>query len=110
MAISERPADNRSRLVGEETFSSASVGIDHDTANYAVNSIRRWWQIMGRERHLAADTLLITADGRRSNCSCVRLLKRGSCSFWPITGDQVHCLQPATRREQLEQAQAPPIL
>jgi hypothetical protein len=53
-----------------------SVGVDHDTASFAVNSIRRWWQIMGRERYPTAKTLLITADGGGSNGSRVRLWKR----------------------------------
>jgi transposase len=53
-----------------------SVGVDHDTASFAVNSIRRWWQIMGHERYPTAKTLLITADGGGSNGSRVRLWKR----------------------------------
>ena len=53
-----------------------SVGIDHDTASFSVNTIRRWWQTMGRERYPDAKTLLITADGGGSNGSRVRLWKR----------------------------------
>jgi DNA-binding phage protein len=52
-----------------------SVGIDHDTASFAVNSIRRWWRIMGRERYPRAKRLVITADGGGSNGSRVRLWK-----------------------------------
>jgi hypothetical protein len=52
-----------------------SVGIDHDTAAFAVNSIRRWHEVVGRERYGAADRLLITADGGGSNGSRVRLWK-----------------------------------
>lgn len=52
-----------------------SVGIDHDTASFAVNSIRRWLDVMGRERYPAADRLMITADGGGSNGSRVRLFK-----------------------------------
>ena len=52
-----------------------SVGIDHDTASFAVNSIRRWWQTMGQARYPNARTLLITADGGGSNGSRVRLWK-----------------------------------
>jgi len=52
-----------------------SVGIDHDTASFAVNSIRRWWRIMGRERYPRARRLVITADGGGSNGSRVRLWK-----------------------------------
>ncbi len=52
-----------------------SVGIDHDTAAFATNAIRSWWQQMGRERYRAAKNLLITADGGGSNGSRVRLWK-----------------------------------
>ena len=52
-----------------------SVGIDHDTAAFAVNAIRSWWTQMGRERYPNARTLLITADGGGSNGSRVRLWK-----------------------------------
>lgn len=52
-----------------------SVGIDHDTAAFATNAIRSWWQSMGRERYPMAKSLLITADGGGSNGSRVRLWK-----------------------------------
>ena len=52
-----------------------SVGIDHDTAAFAVNSIRRWYEMVGRGRYNKADRLLITADGGGSNGSRVRLWK-----------------------------------
>ena len=52
-----------------------SVGIDHDTAAFAVNAIRRWWTLMGRERYPHATSLTITADGGGSNGSRVRLWK-----------------------------------
>jgi Rhodopirellula transposase DDE domain len=52
-----------------------SVGIDHDTAEFAVESIRRWWQTMGSEAYPAATRLLITADGGGSNGSRLRLWK-----------------------------------
>jgi transposase len=53
-----------------------SVGIDNDTASFAVNSIRRWWKTMGRTRHPHATRLLITADAGGSNGARVRLWKR----------------------------------
>jgi hypothetical protein len=53
-----------------------SVGIDHDTASFAVNAIRRWWQSMGQARYPAARSLLLTADCGGSNGSRVRLWKR----------------------------------
>ena len=52
-----------------------SVGIDHDTAAFAVNTIRRWWQDVGRIRYPDATWLVITADGGGSNGSRVRLWK-----------------------------------
>jgi hypothetical protein len=53
-----------------------SVGIDHDTASFAVNAIRRWWQTMGRARYPEAGSLVITADCGGSNGARVRLWKR----------------------------------
>ena len=52
-----------------------SVGIDNDTAQFAVNSIRRWYYMMGRERYPGMNRLMITADGGGSNGSRVRLFK-----------------------------------
>jgi hypothetical protein len=53
-----------------------NLGIDHDTAAFAVHSIRRWWNEIGRTRYPHATRLLITADGGGSNGSRVRLWKR----------------------------------
>jgi len=52
-----------------------SMGIDHDTASFAVRTIRRWWQKMGRPRYPQARSLLITADAGGSNGARVRLWK-----------------------------------
>lgn len=52
-----------------------SVGIDHDTARFAAEAIRRWWKKMGSKRHQGASQLLITADGGGSNSSRCRLWK-----------------------------------
>jgi hypothetical protein len=52
-----------------------SVGIDNDTAQFAVNSIRRWLNVMGRECYPDMNQLMITADGGGSNGSRVRLFK-----------------------------------
>jgi len=52
-----------------------SVGTDHDTAEFAVETLRRWWEKMGRSRYPAATELLVTADGGGSNGSRVRLWK-----------------------------------
>jgi hypothetical protein len=52
-----------------------NVGLDHDTAAFAVESIRRWWLRAGRARYPQAQRLLITADGGGSNGSRLRLWK-----------------------------------
>jgi hypothetical protein len=52
-----------------------SVGIDHDTARFAAEAIRRWWNKMGVNQHGQARELLITADGGGSNSSRNRLWK-----------------------------------
>jgi hypothetical protein len=44
-----------------------SVGVDHDTAPFAVNAIRTWWQRVGRVRYPRTRRLLVTADGGGSN-------------------------------------------
>ena len=49
------------------------MGTDHDTATFAVESIRRWWYSMGRAPYPGAKRLLITADGGGSKGSRVRL-------------------------------------
>ena len=52
-----------------------NVGIDHDTAAFAVESIRRWWYRLGQTVYPGARRLLISADGGGSNGSRVRLWK-----------------------------------
>ncbi|HMP74629.1 MAG TPA: ISAzo13 family transposase [Kiritimatiellia bacterium] len=52
-----------------------SVGTDHDTAAFAVQTIRRWWQAVGQAAYPEATDLMITADGGGSNGSRVRLWK-----------------------------------
>jgi hypothetical protein len=52
-----------------------SVGDDHDTATFAVNAIRRWWQTMGAHRYPKAKRLLVTADAGGSNGYRNRLWK-----------------------------------
>lgn len=63
-----------------------SVGLDHDTAAFAVESIRRWWQSMGQQAYPKATRLLITADGGGSNGSRVRLWKLELQKFANGTG------------------------
>jgi len=52
-----------------------SVGVDHDTAAFAAQSIRRWWESMGEQAYPEASKLLITADSGGSNGARVRLWK-----------------------------------
>jgi hypothetical protein len=63
-----------------------SVGINHDTAQFAVNAIRRWRDTMGRERYPKSGRLMIAADGGGSNGSRVRLWKVELQKFADETG------------------------
>ena len=63
-----------------------SVGMDHDTAAFAVESIRRWWQSMGRPVYPQASRLLITADAGGSNGPRLRLWKVELQRFADETG------------------------
>ena len=63
-----------------------SVGITGDTAQFAVNAIRCWFEKMGRERYPAASRLLITADCGGSNGARVRLWKRELQTLTDDTG------------------------
>jgi hypothetical protein len=67
-----------------------SVGTDHDTAAFAVETIRRWWLKMGRERYPLARDLLITADGGGSNGYRLRLWKVALQAFANETALTVH--------------------
>jgi hypothetical protein len=63
-----------------------NVGIDADTAAFAVESLRRWWDRLGRARYPEARRLVITADGGGSNGARVRLWKRELQRFANETG------------------------
>jgi hypothetical protein len=52
-----------------------SVGVSHDTAEFAVGAIRRWWEKLGRERYGGAKRVVVTADSGGSNSSRCRLWK-----------------------------------
>jgi Rhodopirellula transposase DDE domain len=77
----------------------ASVGTDHDTAAFAVYSIRRGWESMGHSTYPDAKKLLITADCGGSNGSRVRLWKIDLQKFADEIGIEVHApnLWSATR-------------
>jgi Rhodopirellula transposase DDE domain len=50
-----------------------SVGVDHDTAEFAVATLERWWREMGKKAYPTATKLLVTADGGGSNAPRTRL-------------------------------------
>ena len=60
-----------------------SVGIGHDTAEFAVASIRRWWERLGKKRYPSARRLLITADSGGSNRPAP-VCGGGNFSGWPM--------------------------
>lgn len=63
-----------------------SVGVDHDTSAFAVNTIRSWWNIVGRRTYPGATRLLITADGGGSNGYRTRLWKTELAELASQTG------------------------
>jgi len=67
-----------------------SVRIDHDTAQFAAETLRRWWEEMGRERYGQAKRLLITADGGGSNGVRLRLWKKCLQELATTTGLEIH--------------------
>jgi len=67
-----------------------SVGISSDTAEFAVNTIRTWWQQMGKERYPHASKLLITADCGGSNSARGKLWKKELQSFATETGLEIN--------------------
>ena len=67
-----------------------SVGIDHDTAEFAVDSILAWWKNMGRKDYPSATKLLIMADAGGSNASRSRLWKAGLQRLANLTGLDLH--------------------
>ena len=77
-----------------------SVGIDNDTATFAVETIRRWWYGVGRSRYPEAKYLVITADGGGSNGSRVKLWKRELHQLSSEIGVEikVHHLPPGTSK------------
>ena len=87
-----------------------SVGVDHDTAAFAVNSIRQWWRNLGRARYPNATRLLITADGGGSNGSRVRLWKRELRKLANELGLDIVVSHLPPPYQQVEQNRAPALL
>ncbi len=75
--------------IGDNT-GFVNVGVSHDTAVFAVNSIRAWWDSMGKEKYPKASELLITADCGGSNGNRLRLWKTELQKFANETGLTVH--------------------
>jgi len=77
-----------------------SVGIDADTAQFAVNSIRSWWEHLGRQRYQNAETLTITADCGASNGNRTRLWKTELQQLADQTGLEIRVCHfpPATSK------------
>ncbi len=63
-----------------------SVGVDHDTAQFAVATIERWWNAVGAATYPDATALLISADGGGSNASRSRLFKTELAALATRTG------------------------
>ena len=66
-----------------------NVGTDHDTAVFAVESIRRWWRHVGADTYPLAKRLLVNADGGGSNGARLRLWKTELAAFADETGLQI---------------------
>jgi len=77
------------------------VGTSHDTAAFAVDSIRQWWQNMGKERYPDANSLYINADGGGSNGSRNRLWKVELAKFADDAGLDIYVshFPPGTSKE-----------
>jgi transposase len=77
-----------------------NVGIDHETAEFAVESIRRWWQHVGKDLYAGSHELLILADGGGSNGTRNRLWKRQLQRLATETGIAITVchLPPATSK------------
>lgn len=77
-----------------------SVGMDHDTAEFAVETLRRWWRQMGQGCYPQAQEMLIVADGGGSNGSRTRLWKTELQRFADDTALRVSVchLPPGTRK------------
>jgi hypothetical protein len=87
-----------------------SVGIDHDTAQFAAQAIGRWWHKMGAKRYPNASALLITADGGGSNGSRCRLWKVALQSFVHPPGVAGARVPLPARNEQVEQDRTSHVL
>ena len=84
--------------------------VDHDTAPFAVETLRRWWRRMGCVSYPVARRLLITADGGGSNGSRHRLLEVGVAAVRRRDGVAGLGVQLSAWDEQVKQDRAPDVL
>ena len=66
-----------------------NVGTNADTAQFAIESIRRWWNLIGKPGYPAATRLLITADAGGSNGARLRLWKTELAAFAAESGLEI---------------------
>ena len=87
-----------------------NVGIDHDTAEFAVETIRRWWYRMGKAVYPEATELLITADGGRQQREPSPAVEGGTAGVGRRDGIADHGVPLPAGDEQVEQDRAPDVL
>jgi len=87
-----------------------SVGDDHDTAAFAVATIRRWWEHVGKAVYPQASRLLVTADAGRSNGYRSRLWKVELGKLAAETGLRGHRVPLPAGHLEVESDRAPPVL
>jgi len=87
-----------------------NVGRDHDTPAFAVASIRRWWQMMGKRAHPDAEELFITADAEGSNGYRSRAWKLELQKFGDETNLRIRVTRLSARNKQVEQDRVSPVL
>ena len=92
------------------TAAGSASAITSDTAEFAVNAIRCWFDKMGRERYPAASRLMITADCGGSNGARVRLWKRELQKLADETGLTHHGVPLSAGHLEVEQDRAPAVL
>jgi len=74
----------------ERNEALVNVGVDHDTSAFAVESIRRWWEVLGAKAYHTSNEILITADAGGSNGYRSRAWKRGLQDLANETGLTIH--------------------
>ena len=87
-----------------------SVGTDHDTSAFAVNTIRTWWTTTGQDAYPDATALLITADGGGSNGYRTRAWKTELAALADRDRADDHRVPPPARHLQVEQDRTPALL